>query len=169
MGMQEDIKELKKIVTEQSEETKNNKKKKERKFKIPGTKRVRPHQTKKNFVTIIKINDNGSIDFDKQMIDEQTIVIDGIPRLASANYVMHYKKNPIIIQPSWSVEPFSPVEKLEKSLNDGSNTTGYKILLAKMKSDMQGAKKQMGGMIKWILGLGLAAIIGYAILTGGGT
>ena len=115
----------------------------------------------------MKINDNGEVTFKKTQIDEQTILDDGIPRLAAANSVLRYKKNPMIILPSWSVTPFSPAESYEKSLNDGSNTKGYQILLNKMLKEQISGKKQISGIVKWILGIGLLALIGYAFMSGG--
>jgi len=40
--------------------------------------------------------------------------------------------------------------------------------MAKMQSEIIKPTKQMGGILKWILGLGLLAVIGYAFMTGGG-
>lgn len=160
MGLQEELKEIKDLLKEE-------KKPKRKKFRIPFGKKVGKSQAKKNYVTVIKINENGNLDFKKLQIDEQTIMEEGIPRLAATDYVLRYKKNPVIILPSWSVKPYSPSEQYEKSLNDGSNTKGYSILMAKMLKEQVNPKKQIGGMIKWILGLVVAGIIGYALITGG--
>ena len=164
MGTLEDIKndlaELKKAVSTAEEQ------KKEKKFKLPFGTKVSKGQAKNNWVTIVKINENGNISFKKLQIEDQTVMEDGIPRLAAAGYVMFWKGNPLIILPSWSVEPFSPLEHLQKSLLNGSNTNGYKLLLAKMKMSAVSDKKPMGSALKWIIGIGLAAIIGYAFFTG---
>jgi len=169
MALQEDVKEIKKLLMEKEQEKEEKEKKKnKKKFKIPFKGKVSPKKASLGYVTIMKINENGFVDFKKEKIKEQTVMVDGIPRLAAPDYVLHWKKNPIIIQPSWSVKPFSPEEQFNKSLNDGSNTKGYPILLARMKSDTTGGKKPMGNMVKMVLGLGLAAIIGYAFISGGG-
>jgi len=173
MGLQEDIKEMKEII-KSSEESK-----KEKKWRYPFGKKVGKSQKKKNYVTLIKINENGQLDFKKVQIDDQTFMEEGIPRLASAGYVLHHKKNPVIILPSWSVEPiapesekilktFDPAQNYEESLKNGSNVVGYRLLMNRMKNEQVSAKKQMGGILKWIIGLALAGIIVYAILTGGG-
>jgi len=143
-------------------------KKKIKKFRFPFGKKVGKSQAKKNYVTIIKVNENGNLDFKKIQIKEQTIVEDGIPRLATPNYVLRWKKNPVVILPSWSTEPFSPEEHFRKSLEDGSNTKGYKILLAKMQSEAMNAKKPIGNMLKIGLGLIVVVVIGYALISGGG-
>ena len=146
----------------------NKPKKKEKKFKLPFGKKVGKGQAKKNYVTIMKINENGNIDFKKSQIQSQVIMEDGVPRLGTPDYVLRWKNNPMIILPSWSNEPFSPSNQFEKSLEDGSNIKGYKILLAAMHEESIGKKKQIGNLFKIFLGFGLAAIIGYAFLTGGG-
>ena len=164
MGLQEDIKEVKSLL----KETQDERDKKQKKFRIPFGKKVGKAQKKKNFVTIMKINENGQVGFSKKQIDEQTIIEDGIPRLAGSDYVLFYKNNPMIILPSWSVEPYSPKQQYIDSLTNGSNTKGYSVLMAKMLKETVNPKKTMGGMWKWIIGFGLAAIIVYALLTGGG-
>jgi len=142
---------------------------KEKKFRYPFGTKVGKIQRKKNFVTTLVINENGTCDFRKYQIDEQTILHDLIPRLATAGHLLFDKKgNPLIILPNWSLEPFSPLEHYEKTMLSGDNTKGFKILMARMLSDKVDAKKQMGGIIKWILGLGLVSIVIYAFMTSGG-
>jgi hypothetical protein len=162
MGIEEQLKEIKELInnTEQS--------KKEKKFKLPFGTKVGKSQAKKNWITIMKINENGHCTFLKKQIEEQTINEDGVPRLATNQYVMFYKNNPLIVLPSWSIEPFSPVQEFQKSIENGSNIKGYKIIMAKMIKDTVKPQSSMGGMWKWIIGIGLAAIIGYALISGGG-
>ena len=161
MELKEEIKEIKELLQEKSKE-------KEKKFNFPWRARVRGGKAKKNWVTIEKINENGHVNFKRVQITDQTFIEEGIPRLAAAGYVMFYKNNPLIILPSWSVEPFSPRVNYEKSLLDGSNAKGYQLLMARMKSSQIDQKKSMGGMLKWIIGIGLVGIIAYAFITGGG-
>ena len=164
MGLTEDVKYLKEKVEEADTS------KKTKKFRYPLGKKVGKAQKKKNYVTILKINENSKATFKKVKISEQTFIEEDIPRLAAAGYVLQEgrKNNPLIILPSWSVEPFSPLKHFNKSLLDGSNSVGYRLLMNTMKLESVSPKKQMGGVFKWILGLGLAAIIAYAFITGGG-
>jgi len=166
MGLREELDEIKEKLAEKELVEKPIKKPKL--FKIPFSKRVKPKQASQNYVTVIKINENGFLDIQKERIVEQTIMVNGIPRLATPEYVLHWKKNPMLILPSWSVKPLSPSDEARESMNDGSNTKGYRILMARMKSDILGSKPQMGGMVKWIVGIVLAVIVGYALMTGGG-
>ena len=101
-------------------------------------------------------------------IDEQTILVDQIPRLATGGYVFYWKKNPFIFLPSWSVEPLSAKGLFKESDQKGTNKAGYRLLLAAMEQRATKPKTQIGGVMKWILGLGLAAIIIYAFISGGG-
>ena len=122
---------------------------KEKKFRYPFGKKVGRKQRKRNFVTVLVINENSTIDWKKYQINEQTVMHDLIPRLATAGHILFDKKgNPLIVLPNWSVEPFSPLDHYEKSMINGSNTKGYKILMAKILSSNVDAKKQMGSLIK---------------------
>lgn len=161
--LKEDIKYIRrKLEGEQKDKNKST-----RPFRIPSKGKVNTLKAKNNYVTLIKINENGMLDIKRVKIEEQTFMEEGIPRLASAGYVMYYKKTPVIILPSWSVEPFSPMEHYGNSLLNGSNSAGYKLLLNTMKLEtVEGSKKKMGGSVKWIIGIILAVIIGYALLTG---
>ena len=142
-------------------------------------KKVGKAQKKKNYVTLLHLFENSKAKFKKVRIDDQTFMEEGIPRLAAAGYVWQEgrKNNPLIILPNFSVKPinaedvYKPITagKLYKeSLKDGSNVVGYRLLLNKMKLEAIGAKKQMGGMIKWILGAIVLGIIAYAFISGGG-
>jgi len=165
MGLSEDVLQIKGMLKDKEEK---NSKKKEKKFRLPFGKKVGKSQAKRNYVTVMKINENGNVDFIKKQIEDQTFMIDGVPRLGTPDYVLRWKNNPLVIIPSWSVKPYSPAIQFERSLNDGSNTKGYAILLARMQNEQISGNKQMGGLVKWILGLGLIGIIAYALVTGGG-
>jgi len=164
--LKEELKEIKDLIQDDKE------RKRHRKFRLPIGARVGKNKASKGYVGIWKINENGFITASKQPIQEQTTMVDGVPRLATPEYVLKFKKGfrtyPLIIQPSWSVEPFSPIKNYEQSMLNGSNTKGYKLLMNRMKTEIVSAKKQVGGIIKWIIGLGLVGIILYAIFTSGG-
>ena len=178
MGLTEDVKMMKEQMIKDEHS-----KKKTRSFNIPFAARVSAAQKKKNWTTILKINENGQGAFSKQQITEQTIIEDGIPRLATTDHIIFIKKNPLIILPSWSVEPFSPPvgakeaegmkkpfnpkENLKESLENGSNTKGYKILMARMQSETVAKKMQGAGAIKWIIIAAVVGLIAYALMTGG--
>lgn len=165
MGISEDLKDIKQKLEELDKQGKV----KEKRFKYPFGKKVGKSQRRKNFVTIMLLNENGTIDWKKYQIIDQTIMHETIPRLATAGHVMFDKKgNPVIILPNWSVEPFSPLDNYEKSLCNGSNTKGYKILMAKMQSEKIDAKKGMANWIKWAIGIIIVGGIIFALVSGGG-
>ena len=172
MGLQEELKRInERLDKAEGKDSDKPKEKKPKPFNIPFFKRVNPKQGKQNYVTVFKINENGFIDVKKEKIIEQTTLIDGIPRLATPEYVLHWKKNPVIIQPSWSVKPlapYDPAKASQESLEDGSNTKGYKIFMARMKSDNLSSRPQVSGVVKWVIGIVFAVIVGYALITGGG-
>jgi len=161
--IRDEIKELKEIIQEKSKD-----KPKEKVFRLPFGSKVGKLQKKKNYVTLQRINENGQIAFKKVQIDEQTFMDEGIPRLAAAGYVTYWKNNPMIILPSWSVEPFSPLENYNRSLITGTNSAGYRLLMNRMKNEQIKPKVNMGGWMKWIIGAIVIGIIIYAVMTGGG-
>lgn len=144
---------------------------KERKFKLPFKAKVSDNKAKKNYVGVLRINENGVITPSKEPIEEQTVMIDGVPRLANPDYVLKWKIGtktyPIMIIPNHSVKPFSLSEDFKRSLNDGSNTAGYKLLMNKMKlSTVESGKKSIG-KLGWVFGAVIIGIIGYALISGG--
>lgn len=161
MSLQDDVNELKKIILEGGV--------KEKKFKYPFGSKVSKGQRRKNYVTVLLLNENGTLDWKKYQIEEQTILHDLIPRLATAGHVMFDKNgNPVVILPNWSVEPFSPLDHYEKSMINGSNSKGYKILMARMQSERVDAKKKMAGWVKWAIGILIVGGIIFALISGGG-
>lgn len=162
MGIQDDIADLKKIILESQI--------KEKKFRYPFGKKVGKSQRRKNYVTVLILNENGTCYFKKYPITEQTILHELIPRLATAGHVMFDKKgNPLIILPNWSVEPFSPLNHYQQTLIDGSNKKGYQILMARMQSEKIEDKKKMANWIKWVIGFIIVGGIIFALISGGGS
>jgi hypothetical protein len=163
MGLTDEIKDLK----SQLKELEDSEIFKKKKFSFPFGKKVSQSQRNNNFVTVLVINENGTYDFAKYQIKDQTFMHNKIPRLASAGYTMFDKRgNPLLILPSWSVQPFSPLENYNQTLINGSNTTGYELLMDKMLKEQTSTKLKMNVTLKWILGFGLVAIIIYALLAG---
>lgn len=142
---------------------------KKKKWKYPPGKKVGKSQRKKNYVTVVIPYENGTCDFQKYQIKDQVVWHDMVPRLASAGHTMFDKKgNPVIILPNWSVEPFSPLQHYQQSLIDGTNSKGYKILMAAMQSEKVDAKKPVPNWIKWAGGAVIIGIIIFALLSGDG-
>ena len=163
--LKDELKELKELINQNNA---NVKVKKVKKFRLPFSAKVNPASAKLNYITVMKINENSNVTFKKVKIEEQSFMDEGVPRLASAGYVLQWKKNPMIILPSWSVEPFSPLVNYNDSLENGTNKKGFQLLMNKMKLSTVVDKPKMNPMIKYIAGAVVLAIIGYALISGGG-
>lgn len=137
------------------------------KFKLPFKAKISKGKLKQNYVTVMKIQENGGVDFVREQVVDQTIMLDKVPRLASGRYVLNYKNKPLVIQPMWSVEPFAPETNYEQTLKDGSNSAGYRLLLNRMQGEAIKLGKKLSGLGISIFGLVIAAIVIYALLTGG--
>lgn len=139
-------------------------KKKIKGFKLPSKGKLSKSKVKQNWVTILKINENKGVDFTRQQIEDETIMVDNVPRIATGESVLNYKGKPLMIVPSWRVEPFSPTKDFRESLTDGSNTKGYALLLARMKKGiLEPVKKKLPiGII--LVVLAIIGIVAYVVL-----
>jgi len=156
--LKDEIRELKETIEETSQ-------KKEKKFKLPWKARISNRKLRENYVTVMTINENRGVDFKRVQIKDQAVMVDGIPRLATGDEILIYKKKPLMIVPSWSVNPFSPKENYEQSVKENMNTNGYRILLSIMKSELISTKKKLGLGLT-IGGIVLLGIIAYALFKG---
>jgi len=163
MGLNETLAEISKEL----KDLKSEKEEKVKPFKLPFGKKVSKSQLKKNYVLVIKVNENGNPEWRKEQIKEQTVMIDGVPRIATPEYIIPYKKTPVMVIPSWSVEPINWKRHHEESLFNNTNTAGYQLLLNRMKlSGVEGMKPKMKGWIAWVLGAIVLGVIVYALFTG---
>lgn len=151
-------------LSEKMDEVIEKDKKKSKGFKLPSKAKLSKTKVKKNWVTIVKINENKAVDFSREPIEDETVMIDGVPRLATGEAVLNYKGKPLMIVPSWRVTPFSPTQDFKESLEDGSNTKGYALLLARMKKGiLEPVKKKIPiGII--LVVVAIIGIIAYVVL-----
>ena len=157
-SLSEHIIEIKKLLEEQD-------KSKAKNFVLPWKAKVGKAKVRKNWATLCYINDNKEATFKRVQIDEQTTLVDGSPRLARPSDMLTYKGKPFIIQPSWSVEPFSPSKNQSETEQKQMSSNGYKLLLNKMKKEVISTKKQISGVVVFviivvIIGLGYMAVKG---------
>lgn len=142
-------------------------KKKKGEFKIPWSARVGTKSAKKNNVTVMTINENGTVNFIRTQIKDQVIHIEGLPRISTADMVLRYKKNPLVILPLWSMKPFSAQDNFNDVEKQKMNTKGYRLLMDIMKREAISTKKPFGmswGLI--IILLLVAAGAAYYFLGG---
>lgn len=161
---QEGVKDLLKKITEQNELLIEQKKAK--RWKLPRRGRVSKGQLKKGFTTVMVIGENRNVRFIKLPIEDGTITLDKVPRMATADYVMTYNGRPIIVIPEWSLKPFSPEENYEQTVREQTTVAGRKLILAKMKMEAISPKKSMGNIGWWLLGIALIAVV-YYFMKGG--
>jgi len=164
------IKELLEELVEQNKKDVEEKKEKKFRFSFFDDIKIKffgKRQMKKNYVIVQYINENRAVSFMKVPIDENALMIKDSPYLAMSDHILLYNKKPMIILPSWNTEPFSPRENMNEAERNKTINLGYRILLNKMKIQVEGAKKKMN----WIMIVGgMALIIGliYLISKGGG-
>jgi len=141
------------------------KKEKTKKLKIPRKAKVKKRKLKKGWLGILKVDENGNISAEKQRIFDSTFKLkDGTYHSTDGREILFWQgKFPVIIQPSWKKNPIQ-IRK-EQELNE---TYGQKYIRARMLSDTIKVKSGVGGKaIIWIIGIAIAAYIGYKLITGG--
>ena len=171
-SLKDTVKKLKELMEKKELENKP-KEKKVREFKIPFSGRVKGRKLKNNWITVLEVNENRNGQFKKYPIQDQTVMIDKVPRLATADNVIMIGKNPLLILPKYSVKPISPSDKdyeffdISKEYKDnemkGLNIKGYKVLFDRMKNEAISAKKSMPIWI-WFVILGVIGIAIYFLM-----
>jgi hypothetical protein len=152
-------KSLKEVISELNETLKETKiaKEKKKSFSLPFGARVGKAKVKKGWATYMVIRENRNVDFIKKPIEQQTVVIDDVPRIATPDEMLSYKGKPFVILPSWSVKPFSPTDNYDATIKNGYASQGYKLLLSRMKSEIVDGKKKISGSLIWII---IAVVVG---------
>ena len=125
--------------------------------------KVGKSQKKKGYVNFMLIRENGDITVHKVPVEEATTFYEKTPRLASPEYILNWKGNPTIIQPSWSSQPFSPVENFKKTEKDKMLSVGWRLLANRAEL---GDIKPKGKMSGWVIMMIIAIIgvVGYLLL-----
>lgn len=163
----EEEKSLKEVISELSDTLKEQKilKEKKKSFFLPLKGRVGKAKVKKGWATYMIIRENRNVEFIRKPIEQQTVVIDDVPRIATPDEVLSYKGKPFVILPSWSVKPFSPTDNYDATIKGGYAAQGYKLLLSRMKSEVVEEKKKISGMMIWII---IGVIVGgYFLIKSG--
>ena len=155
---------LEKLVTQQDTIIKT---KKEKEWKFPWSARVSNGLAKKNYATFCIIQDNKEVKFLKAPIEDGTVNIEGIPRLALSNYALNYKGKSFYVIPLWSLKPFSPELSVDETYKDHMNSSGRRVILAKLEKEAIKPKSNMGSGWLWILLALAVGGVGYYLYTGG--
>lgn len=138
--------------------------KNKKKLKIPRKAKVSKGRIKKGWVGILRIDENNVITAEKQKIQDSTYLSKEETYHATdgREILLWEGKYPIIIQPSWKTNPLH----IRKG-NDTNQTYGMKYIMARMHLDTIKLKNKQAMGLATIIGLAIAAYVGYSLLTGG--
>jgi hypothetical protein len=141
-------------------------KKKIKKFKLPWSGKVSKAKVKKNWVTIIYIQENKEVKFLKAPIEEGVIEIEDKPYIATTDYMLTYRGKPLLIQPSWSVKPFDQQKHYDEVTKNDELNVGWRYLVNWFENTQIKQKRSMS--IMWIIiGIIVLAGLGYYLYKGG--
>lgn len=136
---------------------------KKKKFGMPFRGRVGKQKARKGWVSVIKVMDNKVIDFEKQQVVDQTVMVDEVPRVVMPGNILSYRGKPAVVISTNSVTPVD-FDKLHQSVeNSQLSVKGHKLLLARMLGEVIQAKKKMNMAI--IFGLLVVLIAGGYFLS----
>lgn len=153
---------MEKNIKERLEEVESQLVPKDKKFRFPWKGKIGKGKVKKGYVSIAIINENKEISFTKKPIVDGTVTIDGQTKTIHAvdsKDILTYKSKPFIFQVKGKLNPYNP-------LKGAHETYGQPYVMARMEGDKLKVKKSMG-KIGWIIGIIIAAGIGYSIISGG--
>lgn len=155
------------IMKELAELKGDKKAKKEKLFKLPFRAKLSKKKVADGWVTVVGINNNRELAFTRKPVIEGVYEWNGVPHIATADYVLTYKGKPAVIQPEWSLKPISPADNYAETEKEQLRSAGYKLVLNYLEKKEIDAKKMSGGVIWWIIG-GLAVVVGLYYLFKGG-
>lgn len=122
-------------------------------------------QVKKGYIYVIYINENGDIKPMKTMIEEGTTAIEGIPRIATPEFMLTYRGKPAIIQPANTTEPFSMNKNYSEAVRNEMTAHGHKLLLNRIERGELKNKKRISGAMAFGIVIVLI-VVGYLLMRG---
>jgi len=138
-------------------------KKVKKKFSLPFMIRMMKGKIKKrNYAVVMLVKMNGSVDIKFVPIEDNTIRIADTYHEATADYVLRYKRYPMIILPEWNLKPFSPRENVKEAIEEGSLSSAEKFIINKIEMERVKKTKINPKAIGVII---LVIIIGYFVLS----
>jgi len=141
-------------------------------FKLPIASRISKGKVmKKEWVHIMMIRTNGSIQIKTCKIEEDTVKFGDYFYDARACNVLRYKGMPVLVLKEWNISPEVPSkehvlnseEDYKESVKDGKLTLPQKLILTKMK--MEAIKPKMSFNMGTILIILLVIGGGYFLLS----
>ena len=136
---------------------------KKKKLRIPRRAKVRRGAIKKGWIGIIRVDENGNITGEKQRLEDSTVRLkDKTYHSTNGDEVGLWEgKFPVIFQPTWRKNPL----KIRRG-DDDNETYGQKYIMARMLGDTIKVKTAGAKGILYIVGISVAAYIGYMLFTG---
>ena len=161
------------IIKVEEDKTKDKKKKFKLSFMSASWFKARlgRRHVKRKWVIIFHLK-NRSLQLYKKQIIDQTVMIDGIPRIATDDNILLWNgRKPCLIIRDYSVKPISPsdidfMDVSEDAVQQGKkglNIAGYRILMDRMKNEAIKSKKPIPGWLWIVGGLLVAGAIAYLI------
>ncbi|GBE19358.1 MAG TPA: hypothetical protein ENG87_05815 [Candidatus Pacearchaeota archaeon] len=137
---------------------------KKKKIKIPRKAKVRKRKKRKGWIGVLKIDENGNISGEKQKMSGFVYrTKDGYYHTSDGQEILFWMgKFPVVIQPSWKLNPLNLRKGVEKN-----ETYGQPYVMARMLNDQIPRKKQSGSIIIWIIIIG-AILFGVNYFLKGG-
>lgn len=160
MGITEELEK----VNERLDVIEEGKKKKPKRFKLPRTAKLSNKQVRDNYITVLYINDNKEWVFKKAKIEEGTVMVEGSPRIVTAEHSMTYQGKPATIIPSYSSEPLLLKEHYEEAERNEMLSVGRKLLINRMEMGVIKAKKKLSGALIFF-GIIALIVIAYLLLS----
>ena len=160
--MEGDNKSLKETLAEISSHLSELKKEKKVKtWSLPFSKRnLSSKKKRQGYVVFMNIGENKSITFIKAPIEDGVAIVNGIPHVVEPEDILFWKnKLPIVIQPQWSVKPFSSKDHFKEAINSGHGTVGWEYIMNYIYKTQIKLKKQMS--------VGLMIFLGVVVIGGG--
>lgn len=131
--------------------------------KFKPNKKLSNGDLKSNHILAVVVGENKEFRFEKLAIEDGTVSLNKVPRLASAPYLGTYKGRPAMIIPEWSVEPINFDKNYDEAVRLKTLSVGYRLIMNRIEQGVIKAKKQIKG---WIVFAGIIALIvvGYLLL-----
>lgn len=162
LTLKEKVEKLEKFLEENPKKAKKILK---RKLKLPRKARVKKLRLRKGWVGVVRIDENGSCNGERQKVEDFTFrTKDGTYHATDGREIIMWQgKYPVLFQQSWKINPIN----FRKKEGETNETYGQRYTMARMLSDTIRIKSKGGNIIIWII-LGIAVIYGINYFLGGG-
>ena len=153
--LKETLAEVARTLTELKEQ------KKVKTWNLPWSARtISKKKRKDGWVVFLNIGENKWGTFIKAPIEDGVAMVNGIPHVVDPSDIIMLKKNlGLVIQPQWSIKPFSPNQNAIETEEAGNGTKGWEYIMNYVYKTQLKAKKSFNA--------GIVILIGLAVIAGG--